>query len=361
MAGRSVLPALAMSLVAVAAAAPAGAASCPDILIVLDRSCSRNPPIGAPGNKRRYTVAADAMKAVTAEYGGRIGFGLNAFPPRPGEGGACSPGKTYVDIGVGNAPAIAAALDDIDPVANKNCGTPMGATLELLASYPPLLDPARRHYLVFVTDGDPYCAGRRDPRPPVEGEGAGHGRDGTLVRRGDHGSLAGPHRGGSADLLAGDRPRLGPSARGQRLRLDARHRERRRPDGEGEPGGRRRDLGAVVGRDAVHQHSGSERAPDADRLQPGPEPRDRQPDGGRGPRLGFEIAEEEMRASRSRRPLRVSRREPAHAANRPRRRQARQEPRHPGRSPSSFETSGGTIVPGSDASMPARQKPSPSV
>jgi hypothetical protein len=143
----------------------ANAPGCADALIALDRSCSMNTtPRGFA--KPKYAVAEDVLKALTADYDSKMPFGLNAFPPLPSEGTKCDAGKVYADIGFGTAGKIAGALDAITPMlpANQNCGTPTGANLEMLAQYPPLLAPGRKHNVILVTDGMPVCSGETVPR-----------------------------------------------------------------------------------------------------------------------------------------------------------------------------------------------------
>jgi hypothetical protein len=116
--------------------------------------------------KPKYAVAVDVLKALTAEYDSTMAFGLNAFPPLPGEGTKCDAGRVYAEIALGGAAKIAGALTAIDPKlpANQNCGTPTGANFEMLAAYAPLLSHERKHNVILVTDGMPACASEKVPR-----------------------------------------------------------------------------------------------------------------------------------------------------------------------------------------------------
>jgi hypothetical protein len=139
--------------------------ACADALIALDRSCSMNTtPKGF--TKSKYAVAKEVLEALTAEYDGKMGFGLNAFPPLPSEGTRCDAGKVYAGIGLGSSGAIATAIAAIDPSlpANQNCGTPTGANLEMLAGYAPLLATGHQHNVILLTDGMPVCGGETVPR-----------------------------------------------------------------------------------------------------------------------------------------------------------------------------------------------------
>jgi len=148
-----------------AGAGGAGGAGCADAIIALDRSCSMvNKPRGF--TKSKYAVAEEILTALTADYDTRMAFGLNAFPPLPNEGTKCDAGRVYVDMGLGTAGRIASAIQAIDPTlpANKNCGTPTAADLEMLVGYAPLLAPGRKHNVILLTDGMPVCNGETVPR-----------------------------------------------------------------------------------------------------------------------------------------------------------------------------------------------------
>jgi hypothetical protein len=138
---------------------------CADALIALDRSCSMNQtPKGF--TKSKYAVAQDILTALTAEYDGKMAFGLNAFPPLPSEGTRCDAGKVYADIGLGSAAHIATAITSIDPSVptNQNCGTPTAANLEMLGHYGPLQATGHKHNVILLTDGMPVCQGETVPR-----------------------------------------------------------------------------------------------------------------------------------------------------------------------------------------------------
>jgi hypothetical protein len=142
-----------------------GGVGCADALIALDRSCSMN-TTPKSFTKSKYAVAQDILTALTAQYDGKMAFGLNAFPPLPSEGTKCDAGKVYAGIGLGSAGAIASAITAIDPSVkgNMNCGTPTAANLEMLAGYAPLTAPGHQHNVILLTDGMPVCAGETVPR-----------------------------------------------------------------------------------------------------------------------------------------------------------------------------------------------------
>jgi hypothetical protein len=142
-----------------------GAVGCADALIALDRSCSMN-TTPKSFTRSKYAVAQDILNALTAEYDGKMAFGLNAFPPLPSEGTKCDAGKVYAGIDLGSSGAIAGAIAAIDPSVkgNMNCGTPTAANLEMLTGYAPLMAPGHQHNVILLTDGMPVCAGETVPR-----------------------------------------------------------------------------------------------------------------------------------------------------------------------------------------------------
>jgi hypothetical protein len=125
----------------------------PNLLLVLDRSCSMNSKILTVP---KWSSAVAAIEKLTADYAGRIDFGLTLFPDRGGD--KCSQGAIPIPVGPGNEPAIdallTAALDPADPNhPGDPCGTPIDTAMLQAATDPGLADPSRPSFVALITDG----------------------------------------------------------------------------------------------------------------------------------------------------------------------------------------------------------------
>ncbi len=125
----------------------------PDLMLVLDRSCSMRARVGGV---RKWQAAVDAITAITRDFGDRLRFGLVLFPDRIGN--ECRQNETAIPLGEGNGPRVTdllrAALDDADPNwPDGPCVTNIDSGVTRAALDPALDDPARPHYLMLVTDG----------------------------------------------------------------------------------------------------------------------------------------------------------------------------------------------------------------
>src|SRR5262249_34917299 len=103
----------------------AAAKLAPNLLVVLDRSCSMNSKVGGVP---KWDSAVAAITELTAAYAGQVDFGLTMFPDREGE--KCTQGAIPLPVGPGNEPAIdallTAALSPADPNhPGDPCGTPI--------------------------------------------------------------------------------------------------------------------------------------------------------------------------------------------------------------------------------------------
>jgi hypothetical protein len=137
----------------------------PNMLIVLDRSGSMDQRIGGFGSERKWNIALDAVDTLTAQYNGRIRFGLYLFPGTDqacNQGAQCQPGVAAVNIDDDTGGDINAYLAD-----TGTClfGTPMAATLDDVLNYTPLEDPTRPNYVLLITDGEENCDA--DPADPI--------------------------------------------------------------------------------------------------------------------------------------------------------------------------------------------------
>ncbi len=134
----------------------------PNMLIALDRSQSMDTMVGQTG-KSRWTIAEEAIKALTAKYQAGLRFGLVLWP---GQSKTCTQNETHcrgvnqaVGIDFNTGTTIASYLDT---AGRCSLGTPIGNTLTVLDSYAGLDDTTRANYVVLVTDGGENCGNDSD-------------------------------------------------------------------------------------------------------------------------------------------------------------------------------------------------------
>jgi len=127
----------------------------PNLLIVLDRSCSmRRAVAGVP----KWTSSVDALVDLTTRYTGDIRWGLTLFPDR-GDGRDCGQGAPFpVPLGPGNEAGIqtllTSALDPADPnYPDGPCVTNIDTGMEQAATDPGLDDATRSSFILLVSDG----------------------------------------------------------------------------------------------------------------------------------------------------------------------------------------------------------------
>jgi hypothetical protein len=121
----------------------------PNLLIVLDRSCSMG--------KAKWKAAVDAITAVTTKFKGNIRFGLTLFPDldKPD----CAQGAIPVPIAEGADRKIQSlltnALDENDRYSPTKgpCVTNIDTAIAQAQAAPELKDPTRPNYVLLVTDG----------------------------------------------------------------------------------------------------------------------------------------------------------------------------------------------------------------
>jgi hypothetical protein len=152
----------------------------PDLLLVLDRSCSMRQRVGGV---RKWQAAVDAIDGLTREFDDQLRFGLVLFPDTVGN--QCRQGDIPIPLGDGNGPPIRdllrRALDDMDPNwPDGPCVTNIDSGVAKAATDPALADPARPHYLMLITDGE------------QAGCSADGGNDGTVrtLEALDHGGVS---------------------------------------------------------------------------------------------------------------------------------------------------------------------------
>lgn len=125
----------------------------PNLLIVLDRSCSMTKLVGGVA---KWTIAVGAIDKLLASYNGKIRFGLTLFPDI--EGGECGQGAIPIPVAPGKEAAIdellTKSLDTKDPYyPNGPCVTNIDTAMEQAATETALDDPERDSFVLLATDG----------------------------------------------------------------------------------------------------------------------------------------------------------------------------------------------------------------
>ncbi len=128
----------------------------PNLLLVLDRSCSMN---AAPGGlpKTKWAIAVDAINLLTTQFTGKIRWGLTLFPDTVAP--ACEQAAAAIPVGDGNEAAIQALLTAALANANANfpkgpCVTNIDTAIQQASLEPAFADPGRRSFAVLITDGN---------------------------------------------------------------------------------------------------------------------------------------------------------------------------------------------------------------
>lgn len=125
----------------------------PNLLIVLDRSCSMRRRVGAVS---RWSIAVDAIVKLTTAHSADIRWGLNLFPDTtPPE---CEQAASAVALGPGTTPAIqsllGASLATTDPnYPDGPCVTNIDTAIQQASQDPALADTTRSSFVILLTDG----------------------------------------------------------------------------------------------------------------------------------------------------------------------------------------------------------------
>ncbi|HUJ57998.1 MAG TPA: vWA domain-containing protein [Kofleriaceae bacterium] len=127
----------------------------PDLLFVLDRSCSMTQLLSGTQTSK-WQAAVAAISDVLATYATEIRWGATLFPDTTGD--KCTQDAIPMPVGDNNAGPLStllnAALDPSNPLYPSGpCVTNIDTGLEQAATDPGLQDPARKSYLMLVTDG----------------------------------------------------------------------------------------------------------------------------------------------------------------------------------------------------------------
>jgi hypothetical protein len=126
----------------------------PNLLVVLDRSCSMTDVVSAGMTK--WDIAVSALNTLTTTYAGDIRFGLTLFPDLVNP--SCGQDMIPIPPAPGNEPAIqtllTSALQGADAYfPDGPCVTNIDTAMEQAAAAPELVDPMRDNFAVLLTDG----------------------------------------------------------------------------------------------------------------------------------------------------------------------------------------------------------------
>ncbi len=125
----------------------------PNVLLVLDRSCSMTAMVG---NVAKWQLAVDALVKLTTDFDGKIRFGLTLFPDTVTPD--CTQDKIPIPVGEDNETAIqellTKALGASDPLYPSGpCVTNIDTAMTQAAAAPELVDATRDNYAVLISDG----------------------------------------------------------------------------------------------------------------------------------------------------------------------------------------------------------------
>ncbi|MCC6214051.1 MAG: VWA domain-containing protein [Polyangiaceae bacterium] len=125
----------------------------PNLLIVLDRSCSMRRKIPVLS---KWEVAVDAIVTLTTAHATDIRWGLNLFPDTtPPE---CEQAASAVPLGAGSAPTIQSLLGASLTLTDVNypdgpCVTNIDTAVQQASQDTALADPTRKSFVLLLTDG----------------------------------------------------------------------------------------------------------------------------------------------------------------------------------------------------------------
>jgi hypothetical protein len=125
----------------------------PNILIVLDRSCSMTEKVNGVS---KWAIAVKAIQTMTTNYTGKIRFGLTMFPDLVAPN--CEQDAIPVPVAPGTEATISTmlgnALVNNDPYfPNGPCVTNIDTAMQQAATEPAFTDPDRDSYALLITDG----------------------------------------------------------------------------------------------------------------------------------------------------------------------------------------------------------------
>lgn len=126
----------------------------PNMLLVLDRSCSMTDASG--GGLTKWEAAVGAIVTMTTSYVDQIRFGLTLFPDTVAPN--CAQDAIPIPVAPGNETAIQTLLQNALVGSDPNfpdgpCVTNIDTAMEQASLAPELADPMRDNFAVLITDG----------------------------------------------------------------------------------------------------------------------------------------------------------------------------------------------------------------
>lgn len=125
----------------------------PNLLIVLDRSCSMTDKVGAV---TKWDIAVGAINKLVTTYAGKVRFGLTLFPDI--DGMSCAQSTIPVPVMPGSEMAISTLLTSALKKADQYfpdgpCVTNIDTAVQQAATEPAFNDKMRSSYALLLTDG----------------------------------------------------------------------------------------------------------------------------------------------------------------------------------------------------------------
>jgi hypothetical protein len=128
----------------------------PNLLIVLDRSCSMTTVVNGTGGLTKWDISVAALDTLTTNYAGDIWFGLSLFPDTVTP--SCAQDVIAIPPASGTETAIQTLLTSALVASDPNfpdgpCVTNIDTAMEQAAAEPAFLDTTRDSFAVLITDG----------------------------------------------------------------------------------------------------------------------------------------------------------------------------------------------------------------
>ncbi len=129
----------------------------PNMLLVVDRSCSMTDAVGM---SNKWKIAVAAINKMTTDFVGQIRFGLTLFPDKVTPN--CQQDKIPIPVGPGNEMAIQTMMTKALQTGNAlypsgPCVTNIQTGMQQATTEPAFLDTTRKSYAVLITDGKETC------------------------------------------------------------------------------------------------------------------------------------------------------------------------------------------------------------